>query len=100
MLDYKDIITKHYALGMSGMAIAMYHIGESMKKRRSKEDFVTLMERKGYKMIWTDTRAQITFICPNGKSAGETVCTTQNTRKEILNMCCACKTGLNCTEVK
>ncbi len=22
MLDYKDIITKHYALGMSGMAIA------------------------------------------------------------------------------
>ena len=64
----------------------MYHIGESMKKSRSKEDFVTLMERKGYKMIWTDTRAQITFICPNGKSAGETVCTTQNTRKEILNM--------------
>ena len=45
----------------------MYHIGESMKKSRSKEDFVTLMERKGYKMIWTDTRAQITFICPNGK---------------------------------
>ena len=45
----------------------MYHIGEAMKRSRSKEDFITAMERKGYQVTWTDERTHITFLCPNGR---------------------------------
>ncbi len=44
----------------------MFTIGEAMKRSRNREDFVILMKRKGYDMVWTDTRKEITFLCPNG----------------------------------
>lgn len=44
----------------------MYHIGEAMKQSTSKEDFLLLMKRYGYGVIWTEDRKHITFICPNG----------------------------------
>ena len=44
----------------------MYHIGEAMKQSTSKEDFLLLMKRYGYGVIWTEARKHITFLCPNG----------------------------------
>ena len=44
----------------------MYHIGEAMKQSTSKEDFLLLMKRYSYGVIWTEDRKHITFICPNG----------------------------------
>ena len=44
----------------------MYYIGEAMKQSTSKEDFLLLMKRNGYGVIWTEDRKHITFICPNG----------------------------------
>lgn len=44
----------------------MYHIGEAMKQSTSKEDFLLLMKRNGYGVIWTEDRKHITFLCPNG----------------------------------
>lgn len=44
----------------------MYDASEAMKKSLTKEDFITLMERKGYEIKWTEERKDITFTCPNG----------------------------------
>ena len=44
----------------------MYHIGEAMKQSTSKDDFLLLMKRSGYGVIWTEDRKHITVICPNG----------------------------------
>lgn len=44
----------------------MYHIGEAMRQSGSREDFLLLMKRYGYGVIWTEDRKHITFICPNG----------------------------------
>lgn len=44
----------------------MYHIGEAMKQSSSRDDFLLLMKRYGYGVIWTEDRKHITFICPNG----------------------------------
>ena len=44
----------------------MYDIGKSMELSASKEDFILLMNRKGYEVKWTDERKDITFTCPNG----------------------------------
>lgn len=44
----------------------MYDINKAMEKSFSKEDFVKLMNRAGYKVLWTQDRKHITFTCPNG----------------------------------
>ena len=44
----------------------MYDVSDAMKKSLTKEDFITLMKRKGYEVKWTDERKDITFTCPNG----------------------------------
>jgi hypothetical protein len=37
-----------------------------MKKSGNKKDFIDEMQRKGYKVLWTDERKHITYTCPNG----------------------------------
>ena len=44
----------------------MYDINKAMEKSSSREDFVKLMNRAGYKVLWTHERKHITFTCPNG----------------------------------
>ena len=44
----------------------MYDINKAMERRASKEDFIKLMNRAGYKVLWTEERKHITFTCPNG----------------------------------
>lgn len=44
----------------------MYDINKAMERSASKEDFVKLMNRAGYKVLWTQERKHITFTCPNG----------------------------------
>lgn len=44
----------------------MYDVTDAMKKSSSREDFIILMKRKGYKVRWEDGRRDITFTCPNG----------------------------------
>ena len=46
MLDYKDIITKHYALGMSGRKIA-----ESLKVRTKSKDSLAPPFLKGFQGV-------------------------------------------------
>ena len=52
--------------GTSWKFALMWNIDQAMKKSGSRKDFVQEMKRRGYDMIWTDTRKSITFICPNG----------------------------------
>lgn len=44
----------------------MYDINKAMERSASKEDFIKLMNRAGYKVLWTQERKHITFTCPNG----------------------------------
>ena len=44
----------------------MYDINKAMERSASKEDFTKLMNRAGYKVLWTQERKHITFTCPNG----------------------------------
>ncbi|GKX31394.1 mobilisation protein [Vallitalea longa] len=42
-------------------------VEECMKNSTSKEEFISNMEKLGYKVNWDDNRKYITFITPNGK---------------------------------
>ncbi len=44
----------------------MYDVNKTMERSASKEDFIKLMHRAGYKVLWTEERKHITFTCPNG----------------------------------
>ena len=44
----------------------MYDINKAMERSSSREDFMKLMNRAGYKVFWTQERKHITFTCPNG----------------------------------
>lgn len=59
----------------------MYHIGEAMKHSANKEDFLLLMKRYGYGVIWTEDRKHITFVCPNGMKCRGNHCITANTKR-------------------
>ena len=52
--------------GNSWKFALMWNIDQAMKKSGNRKDFMQEMKRRGYDMIWTDTRKSITFICPNG----------------------------------
>ena len=52
--------------GQSWKFRLMYDATDAMKKSSSREDFIILMKRKGYKVRWEDGRRDITFTCPNG----------------------------------
>ena len=52
--------------GNSWKFALMWNIDQAMKKSGNRKDFIQEMKRRGYDMIWTDTRKSITFICPNG----------------------------------
>ena len=42
-------------------------IDNAMLYAKSKMDFIKLMNRKGYRVIWTSNRDTILYACPNGK---------------------------------
>lgn len=42
-------------------------IDNAMLYAKSKTDFIKLMNRKGYRVIWTSKRDTILYECPNGK---------------------------------
>ena len=42
-------------------------IDNAMLYAKSKTDFIKLMNRKGYKVVWTSKRDTILYECPNGK---------------------------------
>ncbi len=52
--------------GQSWKFRLMYDVTDAMKKSSSREDFIILMKRKGYKVRWEEGRRDITFTCPNG----------------------------------
>nr|WP_325180702.1 relaxase/mobilization nuclease domain-containing protein [uncultured Oscillibacter sp.] len=45
----------------------IHAINEALEYADSQESFIANMEQEGYEVIWTDTRKNITFVCPNGR---------------------------------
>jgi len=70
--------------GNSWKAVLMQNINQAMKKSGTRKDFVQEMKRRGYDMIWTDTRKSITFICPNGMKCRDFKLHEQKYLKENL----------------
>ena len=59
----------HTALRGESWKVALaIQIDECMKYAVSKDQFVELMESEGYHVKWTDSRANITYTTPDGKS--------------------------------
>ena len=53
--------------GESYKLALMYVIDEVMKKAKSKQHFIKLMNQNGYLVRWEDNRKYITYTCPNGQ---------------------------------
>ena len=53
--------------GESYKLALMYVIDEMMKKAKSKQHFIRLMNQNGYLVRWEDNRKYITYTCPNGQ---------------------------------
>ena len=53
--------------GESYKLALMYVIDEMMKKAKSKQHFIRLMNQNGYLVRWEDNRKYITYTCPNGR---------------------------------
>lgn len=63
-----NISTREYRAAKKGQSWKfqlMFAINQAMNRSDSKSDFIREMNRQGYKVIWTDERKYITFICPN-----------------------------------
>ena len=53
--------------GESYKLALMYVIDEMMKKAKSKQHFIRLMNQNGYLVRWEDSRKYITYTCPGGQ---------------------------------
>ena len=53
--------------GMSWKYELYLAVNECINNSASKEEFISNMEKLGYKVKWTDTRKYITFTTPSGK---------------------------------
>lgn len=68
--DGTKISSREYRAAVKGESWKfrlMSYIDSAMNKSGSKQDFISEMKRKGYKITWTGERKYITFTCPNGK---------------------------------
>ena len=54
------------AKGESWKVRLMDTIDQCMKYAETKDEFISLMESKGYQVRWTDSRKNITYTTPNG----------------------------------
>ena len=45
----------------------IHAINEVLEYADSRESFIANMEQEDHKVIWTDTRKRIIFVCPNGR---------------------------------
>lgn len=64
---YKVIEKAYRGTGESYILNTGLEVSNSLKKSKTKEEFIKSMEQKGYKVNWKDTRKYITFTTPEGK---------------------------------
>lgn len=68
--DSDTISDREYRCAVKGESYKlalMYVIDEMMKKAKSKQQFIRLMNQNGYLVRWEDNRKYITYTCPNGQ---------------------------------
>ena len=61
-------------------------IDKAMEFSGSKDEFIRNMSILGYHMTWTDTRKNITFHCPNGKSCRDIKLQDEKYLKENIEL--------------
>lgn len=62
----------------------MIAIEDAMVLARSREHFIKLLERKGYKVRWTDERKNITYTTPGGKKCRDILLYNPKFLKEMM----------------
>ncbi|MBR2131785.1 MAG: relaxase/mobilization nuclease domain-containing protein [Oscillospiraceae bacterium] len=75
----------HTAMRGESWKVALaIQIDDCMKYAVNKEHFIELMESEGYRVKWTDSRANITYTNPDGKSCRDYRLHEEKYRKENM----------------
>ena len=72
--------------GESYKLALMYVIDEMMKKAKSKQHFIKLMNQNGYLVRWEDNRKYITYTCPNGQKCRCKILHERKYTKEAMTL--------------
>lgn len=62
----------------------IHAINEVLEYADSRESFIANMEQEDHKVIWTDTRKRIIFVCPNGQKCRDRRLNDETFLKENL----------------
>ena len=87
--DSDAISDREYRCAVKGESYKlalMYVIDEMMKKAKSKQHFIRLMNQNGYLVRWEDNRKYITYTCPNGQKCRCKRLHEQKYTKEMMNL--------------
>ena len=72
--------------GESWKFALMFTIDNTMKKAKTKQEFIDEMKRNGYEVLWTDERKHITYTCPNGMKCRDIKLHQEKYRKEKMEL--------------
>ena len=83
----KRMSTREYrsaAKGQSWKFRLMNAIDQCMRCAATREEFISLMEREGYQVRWTDGRKNITYTTPNGMRCRDDRLHEEKYTKEVM----------------
>lgn len=63
----------------------MATINLAMTKAKTRNDFISFMESRGYKVMWSDTRKYITYTIPDGKKCRDNKLHLKKYTKEMMD---------------
>ncbi len=85
----KRLSDGEYRMAMKGESwkfALMFTIDNTMKKAKTKQEFIDEMKRNGYEVLWTDERKHITYTCPNGMKCRDIKLHQEKYRKEKMEL--------------
>lgn len=72
--------------GESWKFALMFTIDHTMKKAKTKQEFMDEMKKNGYEVLWTDERKYITYTCPNKMKYRDIKLHQEKYRKEKMEL--------------
>lgn len=85
----KRLSDGEYRMAMKGESwkfALMFTIDNTMKKAKTKQEFIDEMKRNGYEVLWTDERKHITYTCPNKMKCRDIKLHQEKYRKEKMEL--------------
>ena len=85
----KRLSDGEYRMAMKGESwkfALMFTIDNTMKRAKTKKEFLDEMKKNGYEVLWTDERKHITYTCPNGMKCRDIKLHQEKYRKEKMEL--------------